>query len=136
MAKFSESNISIINLTEIEQLIKGSDIAYFNASIAEDLDVIGNGKWDEEGFKWSQNLSGNSEAFTDINSNNNWDEEEPFVDKDGLVDIGKGSLYYTKRFNMLIVWLGLLVCLGGTVYVGLISYNQISRQMRSYDPNN
>ena len=136
MAKFAESNISVINFTEIEKLIKGSDIAYFNASIPEDLDLVGNGRWDEEGFKWSQNLSGNAEVFTDMNDNNNWDEGEPFLDQDGLVDIGKGSLYYTKRFNMLIVWLGLLVCLGGTVYVGVISYNQISRQMRSYDPNN
>tara|TARA_Y100001970_G_C14230255_1_gene858151 strand:+ start:601 stop:1971 length:1371 start_codon:yes stop_codon:yes gene_type:complete len=136
ISKFCESNISVINFTEIEKLIKGYDIAYFNSSVASDLDVMGNGKWDKEGFKWNQDLSGNSELFTDINNNNTWDEGEIFIDQDGLIDIGKGNLYYTKKFNMLIVWLGLLICLGGTTYIGFISYKQISRQMRDYDPNN
>ena len=64
-----------------------------------------------------------------------WDDGEEFTDQDGLVDIGKGNLYNTQKFNMLIVWFGLMICLGSTIYIGFISYQQISRQMRSYDPN-
>ena len=135
MAKFSESNIPLINITEIEKLIKGSDIGYFNSPVIDGLDQIGNGKWDREGFKWSQNLSGSPEVFIDANENSNWDEGEEYLDQDGLLDIGKGNLYNTQKFNMLVVWFGLIICLGSTVYIGFISYQQISRQMRSYDPN-
>ena len=135
MAKFSESNIPLINITEIEKLIKGSDIGYFNSPVVDGLDQIGNGKWDREGFKWSQNLSGSPEVFIDANENSNWDEGEEYLDQDGLLDIGKGNLYNTQKFNMLVVWFGLIICLGSTVYIGFISYQQISRQMRSYDPN-
>ena len=70
MAKFAESNIALINITEIEKLIKGTDIGYFNSSIIAELDQIGNGRWDKEGFKWSQNLNGSPEAFIDLNQNN------------------------------------------------------------------
>ena len=97
--------------------------------------MVGNGKWDQDGFKWSQNLNGNPEIFTDTNNDGEWNQGEFFLDQDGLLDIGKGSLYYTRKFNMLIVWLGLFICLGSTIYVGFISYRQISRQMRNYDPN-
>tara|TARA_B100002051_G_scaffold273712_1_gene313090 strand:+ start:5780 stop:7150 length:1371 start_codon:yes stop_codon:yes gene_type:complete len=135
MIRFAESNISIINITEIEKLIKGSDIGYFNSSVIDELDQSGNGKWDREGFKWSQNLSGNPERFTDTNSNGAWDDGEPFLDQDGLVDIGKGNLFNTQKFNIIVVWLGLIICLGSTMYIGFVSYRQISRQMRSYDPN-
>ena len=135
MAKFSESNIPLINITEIEKLIKGSDIGYFNSPVVDGLDQIGNGKWDREGFKWSQNLSGSPEVFIDANENSNWDEGEEYLDQDGLLDIGKGNLYNTQKFNMLVVWFGLIICLGSTVYIGFISYQQISRQMRNYDPN-
>ena len=135
MVKFAESNIPLINITEIEKLIKGSDIGYFNSFVIDELDQVGNGKWDRDGFKWSQNLSGSPEMFTDINENGIWDDGEEFTDQDGLVDIGKGNLYNTQKFNMLIVWFGLIICLGSTIYIGFISYQQISRQMRSYDPN-
>ena len=135
MVKFAESNIPLINITEIEKLIKGSDIGYFNSFVIDELDQVGNGKWDRDGFKWSQNLSGSPEMFTDTNENGIWDDGEEFTDQDGLVDIGKGNLYNTQKFNMLIVWFGLMICLGSTIYIGFISYQQISRQMRSYDPN-
>ena len=135
MVKFAESNIPLINITEIEKLIKGSDIGYFNSFVIDELDQVGNGKWDRDGFKWSQNLSGSPEMFTDANENGIWDDSEEFTDQDGLVDIGKGNLYNTQKFNMLIVWFGLMICLGSTIYIGFISYQQISRQMRSYDPN-
>ena len=135
MVKFAESNIPLINITEIEKLIKGSDIGYFNSFVIDELDQVGNGKWDRDGFKWSQNLSGSPEMFTDANENGIWDDGEEFTDQDGLVDIGKGNLYNTQKFNMLIVWFGLMICLGSTIYIGFISYQQISRQMRSYDPN-
>ena len=135
MAKFSESNIPLINITEIEKLIKGTDIGYFNSPIIAELDQIGNGKWDKEGFKWSQNLNGSPEVFIDLNQNSIWDEGEEYLDQDGLLDIGKGNLYNTKKFNMIVVWFGLMICLGSTIYIGFVSYQQISRQMRSYDPN-
>ncbi len=135
MAKFSESNIPLINITEIEKLIKGTDIGYFNSPIIAELDQIGNGKWDKEGFKWSQNLNGSPEVFVDLNQNSIWDEGEEYLDQDGLLDIGKGNLYNTKKFNMIVVWFGLMICLGSTIYIGFVSYQQISRQMRSYDPN-
>tara|TARA_B100001287_G_scaffold18706_1_gene13892 strand:+ start:6671 stop:8041 length:1371 start_codon:yes stop_codon:yes gene_type:complete len=135
MVKFADLNIPLINITEIEKLIKGSDIGYFNSFIPDELDQIGNGKWDREGFKWSQDLSGTPEIFFDLNNNGSWDDNEEYLDQDGLLDIGKGNLYNTKMFNMLVVWLGLVICLGSTIYIGFISYNQISRQMRSYDPN-
>ena len=135
IVKFCDSNIPIVNITEIEKLIKGSDISYFNKAVSNDLDMIGNGKWDKDGFKWSQNLNGSPEIFNDANNNGTWNQGEFFLDQDGLVDVGKGNLYYTQRFNMLMVWLGLLICLGSTIYVGFISYRQISKQMRSYDPN-
>ena len=135
MAKFAESNIPLINITEIEKLIKGTDIGYFNSPIIAELDQIGNGKWDKEGFKWSQNLNGSPEVFVDLNQNSIWDEGEEYLDQDGLLDIGKGNLYNTKKFNMIVVWFGLMICLGSTIYIGFVSYQQISRQMRSYDPN-
>ncbi len=135
MAKFAESNIPLINITEIEKLIKGTDIGYFNSPIISELDQIGNGKWDKEGFKWSQNLNGSPEVFVDLNQNTVWDEGEEYLDQDGLLDIGKGNLYNTKKFNMIVVWFGLMICLGSTIYIGFVSYQQISRQMRSYDPN-
>ena len=135
MAKFAESNIPLINITEIEKLIKGTDIGYFNSPIIAELDQIGNGKWDKEGFKWSQNLNGSPEVFIDLNQNSIWDEGEEYLDQDGLLDIGKGNLYNTKKFNMIVVWFGLMICLGSTIYIGFVSYQQISRQMRSYDPN-
>ena len=135
MAKFAEVNIPLINITEIEKLIKGSDIGYFNSPIISELDQIGNGKWDKEGFKWSQDLNGSPEVFIDLNQNGVWNEGEEYLDQDGLLDIGKGNLYNTQKFNMLVVWFGLIICLGSTVYIGFISYQQISRQMRSYDPN-
>ena len=135
MAKFAESNIPLINITEIEKLIKGTDIGYFNSPIIAELDQIGNGKWDKEGFKWSQNLNGSPEVFVDLNQNTIWDEGEEYLDQDGLLDIGKGSLYNSKKFNMIVVWFGLMICLGSTIYIGFVSYQQISRQMRSYDPN-
>ena len=135
MAKFAESNIPLINITEIEKLIKGTDIGYFNSPIIAELDQIGNGKWDKEGFKWSQNLNGSPEVFVDLNQNTIWDEGEEYLDQDGLLDIGKGNLYNTKKFNMIVVWFGLMICLGSTIYIGFVSYQQISRQMRSYDPN-
>ena len=135
MAKFAESNIPLINITEIEKLIKGTDIGYFNSPIIAELDQIGNGKWDKEGFKWSQNLNGSPELFVDLNQNSIWDEGEEYLDQDGLLDIGKGNLYNTKKFNMIVVWFGLMICLGSTIYIGFVSYQQISRQMRSYDPN-
>ena len=135
IAKFCEFDIPIINIIEIEKLIKGSDISYFNNSVSNNLDMVGNGKWDKDGFKWSQDLNGNPEVFTDQNNNGIWNDGEFFIDQDGLVDIGKGNLYYTRKFNMLIVWLGLLICLGSTIYVGFVSYRQISKQMRNYDPN-
>ena len=135
MAKFAESNIPLINITEIEKLIKGTDIGYFNSPIIAELDQIGNGKWDKEGFKWSQNLSGSPEVYIDLNQNSIWDEGEEYLDQDGLLDIGKGNLYNTKKFNMIVVWFGLMICLGSTIYIGFVSYQQISRQMRSYDPN-
>ena len=112
-----------------------SYIGYFNSFVIDELDQVGNGKWDRYGFKWSQNLSGSPEMFTDINEYGIWDYGEEFTDQDGLVDIGKGNLYNTQKFNMLIVWFGLMICLGSTIYIGFISYQQISRQMRSYDPN-
>lgn len=135
MAKFAESNIPLINITEIEKLIKGTDIGYFNSPIIAELDQIGNGKWDKEGFKWSQNLNGSPEVFVDLNQNTIWDEGEEYLDQDGLLDIGKGNLYNSKKFNMIVVWFGLMICLGSTIYIGFVSYQQISRQMRSYDPN-
>ena len=135
ISRFCESNIPLINIVEIQRLIKGSDISYFNEPVSDGLDIIGNGKWDKDGFKWSQNLSGDSEFFNDDNGNNIWDDREFYIDQDGLLDIGKGNLFYTRKFNMLLVWLGLFVCLGSTVYVGFISYRQISKQMRNYDPN-
>lgn len=135
MAKFAESNIPLINITEIEKLIKGTDIGYFNSPIIAELDQIGNGKWDKEGFKWSQNLNGSPEVFIDLNQNSIWDEGEEYLDQDGLLDIGKGNLYNSKKFNMIVVWFGLMICLGSTIYIGFVSYQQISRQMRSYDPN-
>ena len=135
MAKFAESNIPLINITEIEKLIKGTDIGYFNSPIIAELDQIGNGKWDKEGFKWSQNLNGSPEVFIDLNQNSIWDEGEEYLDQDGPLDIGKGNLYNTKKFNMIVVWFGLMICLGSTIYIGFVSYQQISRQMRSYDPN-
>ncbi len=135
ISKFCEFNIPIVNLIEIEKLIKGTDIGYFNQPIANDLDMVGNGKWDQDGFKWNQDLNGNAEIFNDDNNNGFWDNGEFFLDQDGLVDIGKGNLYYTRKFNMLIVWFGLLICLGSTIYVGFVSYRQISNQMRNYDPN-
>ena len=135
MAKFAASNIPLINITEIEKLIKGTDIGYFNSPIIAELDQIGNGKWDKEGFKWSQNLNGSPEVFIDLNQNSIWDEGEEYLDQDGLLDIGKGNLYNTKKFNMIVVWFGLMICLGSTIYIGFVSYQQISRQMRSYDPN-
>lgn len=135
ISRFCESNIPLINIVEIQRLIKGSDISYFNEPVSDGLDIIGNGKWDKDGFKWSQNLSGDSEFFNDDNGNKIWDDREFYIDQDGLLDIGKGNLFYTRKFNMLLVWLGLFVCLGSTVYVGFISYRQISKQMRNYDPN-
>ena len=51
-----------------------------------------------------------------------------------VIDIGKGNLYNTKKFNMIVVWFGRMICLGSTIYIGFVSYQQISRQMRSYDP--
>ena len=87
MVKFAESNIPLINITEIEKLIKGSDIGYFNSFVIDELDQVGNGKWDRDGFKWSQNLSGSPEMFTDANENGIWDDGEEFTDQDGLVDI-------------------------------------------------
>ena len=135
ISKFCDIDIPVVNIVEIEKLIKGTDIGYFNSPISSDLDMVGNGKWDQDGFKWSQNLNGNPEIFTDTNNDGEWNQGEFFLDQDGLLDIGKGSLYYTRKFNMLIVWLGLFICLGSTIYVGFISYRQISRQMRNYDPN-
>ena len=43
MVKFADLNIPLINITEIEKLIKGSDIGYFNSFIPDELDQIGNG---------------------------------------------------------------------------------------------
>ena len=80
MIKFGESNIPLINITEIEKLIKGSDIGYFNSFVIDELDQVGNGKWDRDGFKWSQNLSGSPEMFTDINENGIWDDGEEFTE--------------------------------------------------------
>ena len=63
------------------------------------------------------------------------DRSELDSDKDGLIDIGEGNLYYTKRFNLIILTCCLLIALGITSYTGFISYRQIKERMQSYDPD-
>ncbi len=142
IVKFAESNISVINFIEIKKLIRKINannnewsIAYFNEDFQEDLDLEGNGKWDKESYKWTKNIDNRSEDYTDSNNNDKWDKGEPFIDKDGMIDIGKGNLYYTKEFNMLIVWIVFLISSSITIYIGFISYKQINRQMRDYNPD-
>ena len=143
MIKFSESNVPIINFIEIERLIKSNSskdnesasIAYFNQSFPEDLDLVGNGVWDEESYKWSEDLDVQAEDFTDMNGDQVWNNGEPFIDRDGMIDIGKGNLYYTKKFNMFIVWVAFLISASITMYVGFISYKQINKRMRDYNPD-
>ena len=57
------------------------------------------------------------------------------VDNDGMIDIAKGSLYEDKKYNLIFVWLSLMVSLGLIVYIGFISYRQISDRMKDYNPN-
>tara|TARA_Y100001960_G_scaffold289773_1_gene329876 strand:+ start:1459 stop:2952 length:1494 start_codon:yes stop_codon:yes gene_type:complete len=140
-------------------------IAYFNEDFKEGLDTEGNGKWDEVSYKWTEDIDAksedftdlnkngkydppepfkdknknkkwdNGEDFTDLNQNKKWDDGEPFIDRDGMIDIGKGNLFYSKRFDMLIVWIAFFISASITTYIGLISYRQINRQMRDYNPD-
>ena len=52
-----------------------------------------------------------------------------------MIDIGKGNLFYSKRFDMLIVWIAFIISASITAYIGLISYRQINKQMREYNPD-
>ena len=143
MAQFSESSIPLINFIEIERLIKKVNgknnkwisIAYFNEEFDESLDLIGNGVWDKESYKWAEDVDKKSEEFTDLNNNGIWDKGESYIDQDGMIDIGKGNLYYTKKFNMIIVWIAFLISASITMYIGFISYRQINKQMRDYNPD-
>ena len=57
------------------------------------------------------------------------------VNQDGMIDIAKGSLYQDKKYNLMLVWITLVICLGIIIYIGFISYRQISVQMKNYNPN-
>ena len=57
------------------------------------------------------------------------------IDNDGMVDIAKGNLYQDKKYSLIFVWLSLMVSLGLIVYIGFISYRQISDRMKDYNPN-
>ena len=141
--KFSDSNIPTINFIKIEKLIKKNNgkkndwisIAYFNDEFDSKLDLVGNGVWDENHYEWNEEKAGQDESYTDINNNNQYDKGEPFKDQDGVIDIGKGNLFYAKRFNMLIVWAAFFMSASMTAYIGFISYRQINRQMREYNPD-
>ena len=63
------------------------------------------------------------------------DDKDFDINRDGMIDIGKGNLFYTKKYNLLIVWISLILSLSSILYIGLISYRQINRQMREYNPN-
>ena len=93
---FAAHNIPIINFIEIEKLLNGIDLKYFNRKIK------------------NQNLD---------------------VNQDGMIDIGKGNLYQNTKYNLAIVWIALIISLGSIIYIGLISFRQISNQMKDYNPN-
>lgn len=57
------------------------------------------------------------------------------INNDGMVDIAKGNLYQDKKYSLIFVWLSLIVSLGLIVYIGFISYRQISDRMKDYNPN-
>ena len=57
------------------------------------------------------------------------------VNQDGMIDIAKGNLYEDKKYNLLIVWISLIISLGSIFYIGLTSYRQINNQMKDYNPN-
>ena len=57
------------------------------------------------------------------------------VNQDGMIDIAKGNLYEDKKYNLLIVWISLMISLGSIFYIGLTSYRQINNQMKDYNPN-
>ena len=108
-------------------------ISYFNDEFDSKLDLVGNGVWDEKHYEWNEERAGENESYTDINNNGQYDKGEPFEDQDGIIDIGKGNLFYTKRFNMIIVWAVFFMSASMTIYIGFISYRQINRQMREYN---
>jgi len=43
--------------------------------------------------------------------------------------------YEDKKYNLLIVWISLIISLGSIFYIGLTSYRQINNQMKDYNPN-
>jgi len=57
------------------------------------------------------------------------------INQDGMIDIAKGNLYEDKKYNLLVVWISLIISLGSIFYIGLTSYRQINNQMKDYNPN-
>ena len=93
---FIDQGIPIINFIEIEKLLDGVDLKYFNREI--------------------------SDKTLDMN-------------EDGMIDIGLGNLYHNKKYNLIIVWLALIINMGLIGHIGITSYRQITNQMRDYNPN-
>ena len=96
ISSFIDAGIPIINFIEIEKILNGVDLKYFNRQI-----------------------------------------KDPYLDsnKDGMIDIGKGNLYQDTMYQLYIVWVALIISLGLIIFVGLISYRQISIRMKDYNPN-
>ena len=57
------------------------------------------------------------------------------MNEDGMIDIGLGNLYHNKKYNLIIVWLALIINMGLIGHIGITSYRQITNQMRDYNPN-
>ena len=154
MSHFADSNVPIINIVEIDKLVKGVDIQYFDKKIVDkDMDILGDGIFNKELDINCQFIYDNEIVCTYINKddnkkievnsdkwNNNFRRIETssgyFIDMpDGMIDIGKGNLFVTKKHNLFIVWCSLIISLCVTFYIGFISYRQITTRMRDYNPN-
>lgn len=158
MGHFSDADIPIINIVEIEKLVREVDIKYFNKSISnKDMDILGDGLFNKSidincEYLYDSTEYNNDLICTYLNSNNNkkqtkndkWNENFRrietssgyFIDMpDGMIDTGKGNLFVTKKHNLFIVWCSLIISLSITFYIGFISYRQITTRMRDYNPN-
>jgi poly-gamma-glutamate system protein len=158
MGHFADLGIPIINIVEIEKLVREVDIKYFNKPISnKDMDVLGDGLFNKNldvncEYLYDSSDYNNGLVCTYLNSNNNkkqidsdkWNDKFQrietssgyFIDMpDGMIDIGKGNLFVTKKHNLFIVWCALIISLSITFYIGFISYRQITTRMRDYNPN-